>query len=154
LNRSEVYALGSDTEAHILLPEQRVKTGKAFYLPVTGRALALLREAWQSSNSEWVFPGRSGVRPIKVATLSFAMKRFCDLHQGTWSNRPTPHDLRRTLRTNLSMLNVPPEDCRAVLNHAAVDIDGKVYDCYGRVEEKRRALQLWSDRVEAIIAGK
>jgi integrase len=155
LNRSEVFHLGSDTEAHLLLPEERVKTGRAFYVPLTGLALSELREAWRSSNSQWVFPGRSGERPVRVHTLGYAMKRFCEHHAGSWlDDRPKPHDLRRTLRTNLTALGVPSEHAREVLNHAKVGVDDRVYNVYAYSDEKRAVLAAWSAKVEAIIRGK
>jgi integrase len=126
----------------------------AFYLPLVGSALGIVRQAARSTNGDLLFPGKSGDRPFKVQSLGVAMHAFCEHHQGSWLvDRPTPHDLRRTARTGLSMLKVAPEDAQAVLNHRPAGIDARVYDCYQRADEKRHALQLWNSRVEAIIGG-
>jgi integrase len=103
-------------------------------------------------------------RPIDGHALSVAMALFgkaFDLESkddaqeleadhakvaATWiEDRPTAHDLRRTLATRLAALGVPAEDVKACLNHARDDVTGRHYDQYDRLREKRRALELWSD---------
>jgi integrase len=68
-----------------------------------------------------------------------------------FEDRPTAHDLRRTLATRLAALGVPAEDVKACLNHARADVTGRHYDQYDRLREKRRALELWSEQVQSII---
>jgi integrase len=70
-----------------------------------------------------------------------------------FGDRPTAHDLRRTLATRLAALGVPAEDVKACLNHARNDVTGRHYDQYDRFREKRRALELWSEQVQRIIEG-
>jgi integrase len=111
-------------------------------------------------------------QPIDGHALSVAMARFgkaFDLEYGdhgqvleakhakaaaTWvENRPTAHDLRRTLATRLAALGIPAEDVKACLNHARDDVTARHYDQYDRLREKRRALELWSEQVQSIIDG-
>src|SRR5262249_28546298 len=111
-------------------------------------------------------------RPIDGHALSVAMARFGksfdpnykdDAQEleaehtkaaGTWiEDRPTPHDLRRTMATRLAALGIPAEDVKACLNHARDDVTGRHYDEYDRLREKRRALELWSEQVQSIIDG-
>jgi integrase len=44
------------------------------------------------------------------------------------AERPTPHDLRRTLATRLAELGIVKEDRDAVLNHTSGDVGKKNYD--------------------------
>ncbi len=65
---------------------------------------------------------------------------------------PTPHDLRRTFSTRLSALGVPKEDRDACMNHIPNDVGSKHYDLYDRLVEKRVAVDLWSERLQAILS--
>ncbi|WP_367947312.1 tyrosine-type recombinase/integrase [Sphingopyxis sp. BSNA05] len=59
----------------------------------------------------------------------------------------TLHDIRRTVATNLQRLGVRLEVTEAILNHISGSQAGivKVYQRYNWMDEKREALQLWSD---------
>jgi integrase len=63
-----------------------------------------------------------------------------------WTN----HDLRRTVRSQLSRLRVAEEVREAVLAHARPGLKG-VYDVYDYYEEKREALELWATRLHSIV---
>jgi hypothetical protein len=60
------------------------------------------------------------------------------------------HDIRRTVRTNLSRLKVSEEAREAVLAHARPGIKG-TYDVHDYLDEKREALELWAARLRSII---
>jgi integrase len=109
-------------------------------------------------------------QPIDGHALSVAIRRFGEAFDpasesntlepehgkaaATWfEDRPTAHDLRRTLATRLAALGVPAEDVKACLNHARSDVTGRHYDQYDRLREKRHALDLWSAQVQRIIDG-
>src|ERR1700733_13721771 len=69
----------------------------------------------------------------------------------TWaSDRPSAHDLRRTLATRLAGSGVPAEDVSACMNHARRSITARHYDLYDRAREKRRAFDLWAEQVAGI----
>jgi integrase len=66
----------------------------------------------------------------------------------TWtSERPSAHDLRRTLATRLAASGVPAEDVSACLNHVRTSVTARHYDQYDRAREKRQALRLWAEQV-------
>lgn len=60
------------------------------------------------------------------------------------------HDLRRTVRTGLSQLSVPPHVAELVIGHAAGGLV-KVYDRYDYLAEKRQALTRWANRLLTIV---
>jgi hypothetical protein len=62
-----------------------------------------------------------------------------------WTN----HDIRRSVRSQLSRLKIPEEVREAVLAHVRPGIKG-VYDLYDYLDEKREALQLWAGRLRGI----
>jgi hypothetical protein len=63
-----------------------------------------------------------------------------------WTN----HDIRRTVRTNMSALRVPEEVREAVLAHVRPGIKG-TYDLYDYFDEKRDALEKWAARLREIM---
>jgi integrase len=63
------------------------------------------------------------------------------------------HDVRRTVRSQLSRLKVAEEVREAVLAHARPGIK-KVYDIHDYLDEKREALELWAKRLGEIISPK
>lgn len=69
------------------------------------------------------------------------------------AERWTPHDLRRTGATMMRELGISRDDVGLVLNHTDPGVTGRHYDKYRGLEEKRRALLLWGQRLEQIIAG-
>jgi hypothetical protein len=63
-----------------------------------------------------------------------------------WTN----HDIRRSVRSQLSRLKIPEEVREAVLAHVRPGIKG-VYDLHDYADEKREALQLWGARLRSIV---
>lgn len=60
------------------------------------------------------------------------------------------HDVRRTVRSQLSRLKVAEEVREAVLAHVRPGVKG-TYDHYNYAGEKREALQLWAARLREIV---
>jgi integrase len=63
-----------------------------------------------------------------------------------WEN----HDIRRTVRSQLSRLKITEEAREAVLAHKRPGIKG-VYDLHDYLDEKREALEMWAARLKAIV---
>jgi hypothetical protein len=63
-----------------------------------------------------------------------------------WTN----HDIRRSVRSQLSRLKIPEEVREAVLAHVRPGIKG-VYDLHDYADEKREALKLWGARLRSIV---
>lgn len=63
------------------------------------------------------------------------------------------HDLRRTAATYMARLGVDRVVIGKVLNHAEQEVTA-VYDRHRYDAEKRRALELWAQRLAAIVDGK
>ena len=62
----------------------------------------------------------------------------------------TLHDLRRTVRTRMSALGVPPHIAELVIGHKQAGIQA-VYDLHTYDKEKYDALNAWADRLQSII---
>ena len=129
------------------LPKANSKTGRGIVIPLSALAVEYLRELeTRASGSEWVFParrrGKRRLGHVGLDTLNAAL-----------SNLPheiddlTVHDLRRTMRTQLSALGVRPEIAERCLNHKLRGVLG-VYDQHEFLSERREALSKWA----AVIA--
>src|SRR5262249_54399633 len=63
-----------------------------------------------------------------------------------WTN----HDIRRSVRSNLSKLRIPEEVREAVLAHVRPGIK-KTYDLHDYLDEKGDGLTLWAARLRSIV---
>ena len=145
--------------------KMRMKAGKAHIVPLTDEMMEILQSLPRFEKGNFIFSASFGKRPIRAnhfskpkrrldgfmleALREFGEKRGDDPEQVTladWVN----HDLRRTVRTNLSALKVPEEVREAVLAHTRPGIKG-VYDHYQYVDEKRDALEKWVARLRNIV---
>lgn len=62
----------------------------------------------------------------------------------------TPHDLRRSARTGMGRIEIPPNWAEEVLNHKKDKIRA-TYDQHGYDKQKQQALTKWSDHLEKIL---
>lgn len=118
-------------------------------------ALELLKALPRFASGEFLFSmtyGRSAVSGFSRAKrrLDVAMRKELGELQ-PW----VLHDIRRTVRTQLSALPVPEGDLvrELIISHARPGIH-KVYDLYQYQDEKRQALTLWEARLRAILENK
>jgi hypothetical protein len=68
----------------------------------------------------------------------------------------TLHDLRRSAASGMQRLGVQVEVIEAALNHRSGTFRGivGVYQRHDYLDERRIALQRWTDHVEQIVSGK
>jgi len=64
-----------------------------------------------------------------------------------------PHDLRRTLNTKLAEMLIDETVRKKILNHKVEGVNEKHYTWYNYNDQKKKALQRWSWRMESILAG-
>ena len=125
------------------LPAERTKTAAAIAIPLPPLAVEWLRDLHRlACGSAYVFPARKMqhrmVPHIHENTLNVALAK---VKHGL--PRFTIHDLRRTARTHLAGLGVPPHVAEKVLNHKLKGVEGR-YDRYDYFEERRSALNQWA----------
>jgi integrase len=159
-----------DLKARIwIIPAERMKkTGgdaKAHLVPLTEDMVNLLESIHRFNGGTYVFSADGGKNPIHANAMSkpkarldgrmlrtlraLARKRGDDPKRAIlpdWVN----HDLRRTVRSNLSKLRIEEEVREAVLAHARPGIKG-TYDMYDYADEKRDALEQWAARLRSIV---
>jgi integrase len=132
------------------LPRQRVKTDSAHVIPLSAMACELLASLPRFAGP-YVFSFDGGRRAIR----GFG-KFKDDITHRTAAIAPPGisdwrfHDLRRTTRTALSALGVPPFIAELVIGHQQKGVH-RVYDIHRYEDEKRDALQRWERKLRSII---
>jgi len=94
---------------------------------------------------------------LSEKALNHAMRRLFEGEKPLLKfdgERPTPHDLRRTVRTHLGdTLGVEFHIAERCLNHSLGRI-AATYDRGDYLKQRREALQLWATYVEQLVSGK
>jgi len=126
------------------IPAERAKNGVEHQIALGrwGRSLML-------SNSEWAFPGPKRGGPRSRACWYKARNRV-KMRMEALAGRPierfTPHDFRRTSRSNTKRLKVDFETAEAMLNHVKRGME-RTYDTYELEEEKRAWFLKWENEI-------
>jgi integrase len=144
-------------EAVWTIPGERTKNGLLHRLPLCPRARAEFAKAVAASpaKSPYVFPSPEAPleQPISAMAVTRAMSRLvAELKISTVS----PHDLRRTVGTELARMGLPVHVRALVLNHSPQTrgVTDAVYNRYGYDKEKRDALARWEKRLSNILTSK
>ena len=131
-----------------ILPAERSKNGRAHLVPLTASMLAILGERPQTD------------RPVFwTATAQLAPHALAKLLREALAAAPikvepfTPHDLRRTVETNLAAAGVMAEVRDRVLNHAPRGTGARHYNAHDYASEKRIALETWERRLQSLLTG-
>ena len=157
-----------------VVPGHRVKNGRAFELPLSRQAWAIVAEFPELPKRPFVF-GRRGQAPFSgwsqcKARLDERIARqraeqrlgrsLKDGEQPEPGDRLAPwraHDLRRTFATLAADHElIEPHIIEAILNHASGHQNGVagVYNRAAYREPKRIGLQVWADWLEAMVESR
>lgn len=147
--RNEIASMEWDwvDDEHITIPASHTKNSREHILPVTDFIRDTLTTIPRTGDK--LFPARG--KPDN----SFSGFSKCKKRLDTLCPMPywTLHDLRRTGATHMGALGVQPHVVEAVLNHASGAISGVagIYNRYSYMNEKREALTLWHDKIQALV---
>ncbi|WP_240182752.1 tyrosine-type recombinase/integrase [Morganella morganii] len=124
-----------------VLPKERSKSGVGIVIPLSQLAIEILNELKiRACRSDYVFPNRrlSKSRHMGKDTLNRAIAKLFGVEPGKKMQPPnvmgdieyfTVHDLRRTSRSLLASLSVPPHVAERCLNHKLKGVEG-IYNRY------------------------
>jgi integrase len=132
------------------IPPERMKMDAPHVLPLANDVLAILESLPRFKKGDYLFSTMFGAKPVNgfsksKGRLDGAMRvEMGELEP--W----TIHDIRRTMRTGLSALPIPDRVRELVIGHAQPGLH-KVYDQHSYLDEKRRALELWAERLRTIV---
>lgn len=137
----------------------RAKNSRTHRVFMTPMAKDLIGE-----KNGFIFESPRGNKPMDSNAVAYAVRRNfkkggnaqerCDDGAGEkiamdpW----TPHDLRRTVATNMSALGFPDEVVDAVINHVKKGVIA-IYNRHRYDKEKQLALEAWERRLKTILGG-
>jgi hypothetical protein len=139
------------------------KQARPHAVPLTPEILTVL-ESVRLAKGPCVFSTTGGRVPVWMGAkvkqeldrrMLITLRALARIRRNDLPETITPfvnHDIRRTIRSNLSRLKVTEEAREAVLAHARPGIKG-TYDLYDYFDEKREALELWAARLRSIVDG-
>jgi integrase len=100
-------------------------------------------------DGDWVFPAPRGEGPHSRNCWYMARNRVRERMEqiaGRPIERFTPHDFRRTCRSNTKRLKIDFETAEAMLNHVKKGLE-RPYDTYELEEEKRAWFLTWEAEI-------
>lgn len=132
------------------IPPENSKTETEYLVPLVPAAVEQFRVLKRSAGrARYVMPGDDGIAPADPKLLTRSVARHLPVLAKLKVAAFTLHDLRRTVRTGLARLKVPPHIAERVLNHAQPDIVA-TYDVHQYLDEKRDALEKWAAHLAAL----
>jgi integrase len=132
------------------IPGERTKNGNPHRVHLTPLAWEIIREA--GTKDGFVFAKAKGNPPV-VNAVSQAMLRELPV-LGLKTKPARPHDLRRTFATHLGDLGIQPFVVSRLLNHTLPGVTEKHYLLSAYAEQKRQAIEAWSNELTRITTGK
>jgi len=124
-------------------------------VPLVGRALAVVQ---RRTGEKWLFPATlpavGHVKQQVIGSQVYNHQPYAEVHPDRARERLTvahwsPHDLRRTVRTQLAAMGCPDSVAEAVLGHMQAGIKG-TYNKYSYDAERREWLTQLADRLESL----
>jgi integrase len=131
------------------IPAERYKTDAPHVVPLSDDMVAILEHLPRFNRGDCVFTTSFGVRP--ASGFSWLKARLDKLLEGKVAGPWILHDIRRTVRTNLSALPIADNVRELTIGHAQPGLHA-VYDQHSYINEKRHALTLWAARLRDIVA--
>lgn len=137
------------------IPAEKAKNGKSHRVSLSKLALILLNEIKQiSGTSRWLFPAAHTVKEDTHMTgeaVDHALRRSKSILSAI--ENFSPHTLRATAATHMASMRISSETISRILNHAKKGVTQLHYNQYDYDDEKRYALDAWSQRLKEIIDG-
>ena len=130
------------------VPAIRMKAGREHRVPLSQRALEIVRLQHEVDGSDFVFAGQKPDKPLSVTALTHVLERMK-------VNTVTVHGFRSTFRDwAAECTNFPNEVCEAALAHT---IQNKAEAAYRRgdlFEKRRKLMEAWAAFCATPVAGK
>jgi len=127
-----------DIEARLwTIPVERMKAGKEHRVPLSGAALAVLKQMHGIRHSDYVFPGGRDGRPLSDMALLMLLRRI---------GARRDHRPRSTFRDwAAERTNFPREVAEAALAHTIPDAVEAAYRRGDLFEKRKKLMAAWAD---------
>jgi integrase len=136
-----------------VIPAERMKAASLHRVPLSPRAVSLLRELYEARLSDFVFAGQRAGRPLSSSAMEMLLRRMK-------ANLYTVHGFRSAFRDWAGdQTNFPRELAEAALAHQVGDATERAYRRLDALQRRRELMCFWSDYllsdqgIEAARAG-
>jgi len=131
------------------IPKEKSKNDLPHRVPLSPLALKVLKETKElSKESSFLFPSPTKENShITEPAIDRAIRNNRELFD---IDHFVPHDLRRTVASQITAMGIPRLTVSKILNHVESGVTA-VYDRHSYDKEKRVALEKWSKRLEKIV---
>jgi integrase len=130
------------------VPASRMKAGHEHRIPLTARALEILKSLPHLDHNPHVFPGNSKGKPLSNMAMTMQLRR---MKRGNI----TVHGFRSTFRDWASeQTSFPHETCEHALAHRISDKAEAAYRRGDQFEKRRKLMEAWANFCEPVEAGK
>ncbi len=129
------------------VPASRMKAGREHRVPLSSRAIAILRHLEQSKAGEFVFPGQARDKPLSNMAMEMVLRRMN-------VEDATVHGFRSSFRDwagNVS--NFPREITETALAHVIGDKAEQAYRRGDALEKRRKLMEAWASYCEPKRGG-
>ena len=120
------------------IPAVRMKAGHEHRIPLTARAVAILKSLHRLPHNDHVFPGNARGKPLSSMAMSMLLRRM---------GKPeiTVHGFRSTFRDWASeQTSFPHETCEHALAHRISDKAEAAYRRGDQFEKRRKLMEAWA----------
>ncbi len=129
------------------VPAERMKAGRAHWVPLSAKALDLIAELRDivPASSEFLFPNRDDPkRPMADRSLNALMERL------GYSGDGTPHGMRAAFSTHFNGKAASVDVIEQCLAHLPSNRVRAAYNRHGYQVERRVMLQAWADHIDGL----
>jgi integrase len=129
------------------LPPHRTKAGREHRVPLSARAVAILRQLAKIKPGDFVFPGQRGDRPQSDRTMHMALRRMK-------LDTVTVHGFRSSFRDWAGNETSYPRDLiETALAHVVGDKAEQAYRRSDALEKRRELMEAWANYCEPEASG-
>ncbi|MFT3986314.1 tyrosine-type recombinase/integrase [Aestuariivirga sp.] len=130
------------------IPATRMKAGHEHRVPLTDRAVKLLKSLARYKHSSFLFPGNSRGKPLSAMAMTMQLRRMK-------RDDITVHGFRSTFRDWASeQTSFPHETCEHALAHSISDKAEAAYRRGDQFEKRRKLMDAWAAFCEPKAGGK
>jgi integrase len=133
------------------ISQERFKSNIEHTIPLTDDVLTILNDVPRFKRGNYVFSTTWGEKPTMIGDkvkqrIDSLMAQELGAEPKLWR----VHDVRRTVRSHLSALQIPDHVAEMVLGHGRKGLQ-RVYDQHRYEDELRTALTKWASRLRSIV---
>jgi integrase len=140
--RGATWAEIDFTEALWNVPAERMKAGREHEVPLSDRAVAILRAMQQQATGDLVFEGGRGGKPISDTAMVKALR-------AAGAGDATLHGLRSSFRDWAGdQTEFPREVAEAALAHVISDKTEAAYRRGTALQKRRSLMEMWAEFLE------